>query len=138
LQGFDVHPQPTTQTRSSSNAYAHQQAQQAQQQRPQQTQQQQNFNAYSNQPQATNNQQQNWYDGFSPANNTSSGYNTAATSGNNAYSGGSSHAHGGSSGGGSYNQTPHRSMDLSGHTYSSMPGSGEQALFELLRNNHGS
>ncbi|KAK4454318.1 hypothetical protein QBC34DRAFT_421322 [Podospora aff. communis PSN243] len=140
LQGFDVRPQPTTQGRSSSNAYGHhtqQQQEQQQQQRPRQSQQQAYNNSYSSQPQASTNQQSNWY-GFNAVNNPSSGYNTAPTSGNNAYSNTGSHAHaGGSTGsGGSYNQT-HRSMNLSSHTYSSMEG-GEQALYELLRNNPGS
>ncbi|KAK0641622.1 hypothetical protein B0T16DRAFT_461664 [Cercophora newfieldiana] len=130
LQGFNVRPQPTTQTRSSSNAYGHQ----TQSQRPQQTQ-QQSYDSYSSQPQTNSNQQSNWY-GFNAVNSPSSGYNSAATSGNNAYSSAGSHAHGGGSntGAGSYNQG-HRSMNLSSHTYSSMEGGEQAALFELLRNN---
>ena len=87
------------------------------------------------QPQQTSSSHHNWY-GFGAGGNASSGYsNSAATSGNNAYSGASttsqtqSHGHSGHG----HQTQHHRSMNMSRHTYTGMDG--DQALYDLLRNN---
>lgn len=144
LQGFSVKPQAPTQARSSSSMYSqqpqpqqHRQQPHQQQQQPQR-QQQQNYNGYLGnigQQAHTTSNHQNWY-GFGAASNTSSGYNSAAaTSGNNAYSAAAatSHAQGHCHG---HQTQPHRPMNLSSHTYSSMDGHGE-AVYDLLRSNPG-
>ncbi|KAK3954650.1 hypothetical protein QBC32DRAFT_80395 [Pseudoneurospora amorphoporcata] len=120
LQGFNVRPQSTTQTRSSTAAYAQQQQQhhaqqsQAQQQRQQVQQQQPSYNSYTSQSHNASTQQQqqpqhqqqqeqqqqqqqqtqNWgYGGFgSTTNPSSTGYGStgASSSANNGYSMGAS------------------------------------------------
>ena len=133
-----------SQTVASYSQHA-QQPQQQPRQRQQPSQQshqqhQQGYSGYSNQ-QPTNDapqqqqQQQSWY-GFNAANNPNSAYNSAAASSNNsgAFAGAASHTHGNTGGSGTYNPPHHRSMNLSGHTYTSIDG-GEQALYDLLRNN---
>ncbi|KAK0629893.1 hypothetical protein B0T17DRAFT_506411 [Bombardia bombarda] len=157
LQGFNVRPQPSVQTRSAaSNAY-NQQAQQTQAQPPAQS--NQSYSTYSNQQpssssssSSSNNQQQqqqNWY-GFTASNNNppASDYSSTAgsgggSSGNSGYSTNpASHAHGSSAAAAAaaaayaqQSQSHHRSMNLSSHTYSSQIDGGDQALYDLLRNN---
>ncbi|KAK3323455.1 hypothetical protein B0T19DRAFT_204987 [Cercophora scortea] len=160
LQGFNVRPPPppTVQTRSSTSAYNHQQHQQQQPAPPaqpqsqvhtrsQSQQQRHDYNSYSNQPQqqqpqhnnnsssSNHSNNQNWF-GFSGASNsTPSSYSSTSASANTAYPNSGSHAHGSAAASYSQAQTSHhRSMNLSGHTYSSIDG-GDQALYDLLRTN---
>ncbi|KAK4236974.1 hypothetical protein C8A03DRAFT_45098 [Achaetomium macrosporum] len=127
LHGFNVRPQQSTQARSSSSLYG-QQAQQPQQQR----QQQQSYSGYLNnvtQQQHGNGNHQSWYGFPVGATNASSGYNSAAaaTGGNNAYAAATATSHG-------HPQSQHhRSMNLQGHTYSSLDNG--QPLYDPYRSN---
>ncbi|GAB1318914.1 Zn(2)-C6 fungal-type domain-containing protein [Madurella fahalii] len=150
-QGFNAHPQLSTQARGSSSVYAQQQQKQPQQphqpqqtqqqQRRQQQQQQQNYSGYMTQQPHTaaiSTSHRGWY-AFA-ANNAAApgGYNpNAAVAGSASHGQDHGHghghatnhaaAHGHGGGGGS-----HRSMNLSSHAYSSM-GGDEQAMYDLLR-----
>lgn len=111
MQSLNSRPQSTapTQSRASGNTSASY-AQQPRQQQPQQ-QSQQTYNSYSSQTHPTTSQQQQqsqqgWY-GFGSTDNATSNY------------------------GSGYGQ--HRSMNLTGNTYSSM--NDQEALYEMLRNN---
>ncbi|KAG8167914.1 hypothetical protein KVR01_003603 [Diaporthe batatas] len=107
MQSFNARPQSTAsaQSRASGNTPASY-PQQSRQQRPQQS--QHAYNSYSSQPHPATNQQQqqDWY-GFGSTDNATSNY------------------------GSGYGQ--HRSMNLTGNTYSSM--NEQEALYEMLRNN---
>lgn len=152
LQTFNVRPQPPAQVRAPPSTYS-QHAQQPQQQPRQRQQspqtshqqhQQQGYGGYSNQqhnsnaPQQQSQQQQQQQSrcGFNAANSSNSAYNSTAASSNNnnTFTGAASHTHGNTGGSGTYNQPHHRSMNLSGHTYTAGMD-GEQALYDLLRNN---
>jgi type II secretory pathway pseudopilin PulG len=117
----------------SSSLYG-QQGQQSQQQR----QQQQSYGGYLNnvtqqqqqqQQHHSSSNQQSWYGFPVGASSTSSGYNSGVTApgGNNAYSAASATSHGHPS------SQHHRSMNLQGHTYSSLKNT--QSLYDPYKSN---